>query len=424
MDTKDIKVAMDKIEADFASEISQLFDALKIKLNNIQSPVQPTPPTQTQVEPASPIEQPQVNPNWKMPTWWDTFRQHGAIGVGKRIWRGTNPHDDNVWSRINKESFLPSLEDYLMIERESINLVNEFFQLNEAISPEIARILDAFKAQVIKVVKRTGFKIFKLGRLVKPVEQSPVEQPPVEQPTTNMPSEPIVAMPGRSPFVTASTEDPEEPKPEPEEPNIPLSNEPEQILKNYGLKAMQIRAIKSRGEDALSKAADFVTKAKSAQNEAEFAEAVLGETYKTLLKKGYSPQKWFKKDQLPHIEFVDHQDPDAEEALADICVALKRGDLFKIIVEPKEKGEVQKNMMSLMPGPGVFYKDKARVFDELKKALGSEKDAEVEQYLDNKISQRFPANSVVDKAQKESGRRSNYANRSKSLFDKFGEPNY
>jgi hypothetical protein len=110
------------------------------------------------------------------------------MGLGRRLFRGTDPERDSVWRYVNAEGTHPSLREYLEIERRSKILAQEVFidplvrslRLAEAATPQeqIDGFVKEFQRRITELFKQAMFELYKLGqRHGTPVEDLPTTKP-------------------------------------------------------------------------------------------------------------------------------------------------------------------------------------------------------------------------------------------------------
>lgn len=186
----ELKQELQSLEKKFLTDLEKEFNAFVSALHNIEIPAtgapEPAPvaskPAPVASKPPAPTPEPSpaspTNPytNWKFPGWKDTFKYHGLLGLGRRLFKGTDPERDSVWRYVNAEGTkYPSLQEYLEIERRSKSLVQEMFiapmmrslmlrETTDSPHEQVLAYTKQFQNRVSKLLQKAMFDLYQLGR--------------------------------------------------------------------------------------------------------------------------------------------------------------------------------------------------------------------------------------------------------------------
>lgn len=115
-----------------------------------------------------PDAKPEDFSKWKRPGWWDTWQQQGLAGLGRRIFHGSNPHNDYLtWKMRNlpkSESAMSSLQEYLIIQETCSLLVNDLFEIDESVDERVVTAVRRFKHTMTDIFTVAIHQFYNLGR--------------------------------------------------------------------------------------------------------------------------------------------------------------------------------------------------------------------------------------------------------------------
>ena len=139
-----------------------------------------------------PDQKPEDFSKWKRPGWWDTWQQQGLSGLGRRVFHGSNPHNDYLtWKMSNlPKSESTSLHEYLIIKETCELLVDDLFEIDESVDEKVVIAVRRFKNTMSDIFTIAIHSFYNLGKnhKIPPEELGKVPEPegpagPTEGPT-------------------------------------------------------------------------------------------------------------------------------------------------------------------------------------------------------------------------------------------------